>query len=401
MERYHHIAVAIPMMAESGNVPRLLQLLREQHDCNFTLYVCVNQPEGWHEDASHRDIFEDNQQTLSLLQAVNDIPLTVIDRSSIGHGWQGKQKGVGWARKLLFEKIIADTDANELIVSLDADTDFQSTYLRTVRATMNRYADCNALCVPYYHPTSGDEALDRSLLRYECYMRHYFMQLLRISSPYAFSALGSAMVFPAWAYRKAGGMSPLQGGEDFYLMQRFCKTGKIVLGTGYNLTVKPQGRISTRVPFGTGPAVAQGMTLQAERYPFYPQQGFDEVGITMEMFKKLYQHDVETPMSSFLKAQLRTDELWQPLRKNFKTQELFEHACHERVDGLRILQYLKQCPTRGNEIEFADFCRQMEIALVEGFSFFFSPIDDITTVRDALFHKEMELRLRAPTTTRR
>ena len=32
---------------------------------------------------------------------------------------------------------------------------------------------------------------------------------------------------------------------------------------------------------------------------------------------------------------------WQPLRENHRTQERFVGACHQRLDGLRILQYLK------------------------------------------------------------
>jgi hypothetical protein len=342
MPRYAHISVAIPLLAELDNLPLMLERLRRQTYRQFTLYCCVNNLEGGYG-------YEENQACLALLHEVRDLPVVVIDRSSRGCGWTGKKKGVGWARKLLFERIMEEHADDELVVSLDADTDFDSDYLKAVVDTMNAHPDHNAFSVPYYHPLSHDEALDRPMLRYECYMRHYLLGLLRIGSPYAFTALGSAMVFPLWAYRRVGGITPLQGGEDFYLLQKFAKTGSIVGQfvepyRGQGMVVRPQGRISSRVPFGTGPAIAKGIAAMEESYPFYSPEGFAAVKATYDLFPALYDGDVETPMTSFLCQQLATDDLWSPLRANFKSRHLFVHACAERVDGLRILQYLKNTP---------------------------------------------------------
>ena len=342
MPRYAHISVAIPLLAERDNLPLMLERLRRQTYRQFTLYCCVNNLEGGYG-------YEENQACLALLHEVRDLPVVVIDRSSRGCGWTGKKKGVGWARKLLFERIMEEHADNELVVSLDADTDFDSDYLQAVVDTMNAHPDHNAFSVPYYHPLSHDEALDRPMLRYECYMRHYLLGLLRIGSPYAFTALGSAMVFPLWAYRRVGGITPLQGGEDFYLLQKFAKTGSIVgqFVEPYRtqgMVVRPQGRISSRVPFGTGPAIAKGTNAMEDSYPFYSDEGFAAVKATYDLFPALYDGDVETPMTSFLCQQLATDDLWSPLRANFKSRALFVRACAERVDGLRILQYLKNTP---------------------------------------------------------
>ena len=342
MPRYSHISVAVPMLDEYANIPSLLGRLRRQTFTQFALYCCVNNEEGG-------PGFEGNQRSLELLRQVNDIPVVVIDRSSPGKGWTGKKKGVGWARKLLFERIMEEHNDDELMVSLDADTDFDDDYLEAVLATLNAHPNCNAFSVPYYHPLNHDEALDRPMLRYECYMRHYLLGLLRIGSPYAFTALGSAMVFPLWAYRRVGGITPLQGGEDFYLLQKFAKTGSLVSQfvepyRGRGMLVRPQGRISSRVPFGTGPAIAKGLASMDESYPFYSDEGFAAVKATYDLFPALYDGDVETPMSSFLRQQLATDDLWSPLRANFKSRALFVRACAERVDGLRILQYLKNTP---------------------------------------------------------
>ena len=378
MPRYAHTSVAIPLLAERDNLPLMLERLRRQTFRQFTLYCCVNNLEGGYG-------YEENQACLALLREVHDLSLVVIDRSSQGCGWTGKRRGVGWARKLLFEQIMKEHNDDELVVSLDADTGFDDNYLQAVVDTMNAYSDHNAFSVPYYHPLSHDEALDRPMLRYECYMRHYLLGLLRIDNPYAFSALGSAMVFPLWAYRRVGGITPLQGGEDFYLLQKFAKTGRLVRQfvdpyRTQGMVVCPQGRISTRVPFGTGPAIAKGIAGMEDSYPFYSGEGFASVKATYDLFPKLYDCDIDTPMTSFLRQQLSTDDLWSSLRANFKSRELFVRACAERVDGLRILQYLKNTPAY----------RLPSASLP--IDFFHDPIDTLDDYRRSLFAQEMSLR---------
>ena len=378
MPRYAHTSVAIPLLAERDNLPLMLERLRRQTFRQFSLYCCVNNLDGGYG-------YEENQACLALLREVHDLSLVVIDRSSQGCGWTGKRRGVGWARKLLFEQIMKEHNDDELVVSLDADTDFDDNYLQAVVDTMNAYSDHNAFSVPYYHPLSHDEALDRPMLRYECYMRHYLLGLLRIDNPYAFSALGSAMVFPLWAYRRVGGITPLQGGEDFYLLQKFAKTGRLVRQfvdpyRTQGMVVCPQGRISTRVPFGTGPAIAKGIAGMEDSYPFYSGEGFAAVKATYDLFPKLYDCDIDTPMTSFLRQQLSTDDLWSSLRANFKSRELFVRACAERVDGLRILQYLKNTPAY----------RLPSASLPV--DFLHDPIDTLDDYRRSLFAQEMSLR---------
>lgn len=397
------------MMAERDNVAALLDNLRRQTLQHFTVYCCVNNPEGWADSADpwEHDVYEQNQDTLAMLRGVSDITLKVMDCSSPGCGQSSRQRGVGWARKRLFEQVCEDcraalTDDSTLIVSLDADTAFPVSYLQSVLATMNGNPALAALAVPYYHPLSGHEASDRAMLRYELYMRHYAISLMESGIPYCFTALGSAMVFPVWAYRRVGGITPLQGGEDFYLMQKFAKTGHIGLwlsdtsdSSGATpCCVRPQGRPSRRVPFGTGPAIAKGLDSIEDTYPFYPAEGFAAVRDTYALFPQLYDAGVETPMSAFLRQQLKTEDLWQPLRKNFRTRELFVHACKERADGLRILQYLKTFPLRTAEEELGAFCRQHDIPIAPSFSFKITSISDINNLRDAFFALECRLRKR-------
>lgn len=394
--RYTKVAVAVPMMDELENVSRLLSLFEKQSLQNFDLYVCVNQPDSWHDDAddAHRRVCEENAACLQLL-GNSSLPVHIVDRSSPGMGWAPRKHGVGWARKVLFETILKLSGPACVIVSMDADTDFSCGYLEAVLDFFNANPEVDAVGVPYYHRLSGNEAYDRSLLRYECYMRHYLIQMLEIGNPYAFCALGSAMAFSAKAYVRVGGISPLQGGEDFYLMQKFVKKGRVsnvvVPGLGWQTVpdgdgsfpgmVFPQGRPSHRVPFGTGPAVALPMADLESKYPFYAPQAFAEVKHTYDCFHDLYVSDVNTPMSDFLSRQLAVDSLWQPLRNNYKDKDKFYRACVERVDGLRILQFLKS----------VNGCYPSPFANV---SFEKDDILFLNDFRNRLFASEMRLRSR-------
>jgi len=58
-------------------------------------------------------------------------------------------------------------------------------------------------------------------------------------------------------------------------------------------------------------------------------------------FPDLFAGSVETPLDDFLHEETNTGDPWQPLRENHKTLKRFVRACHQRLDGLRILQYLK------------------------------------------------------------
>ena len=99
-----HISVAIPMMDELDNLDCLLSLLRRQRHKNFTIYICVNQPEAWHTagDEYQKSVVANNGETLKRLATVKDLDMEVLDCSSKGRGWSPKRQGVGWARKVLF-----------------------------------------------------------------------------------------------------------------------------------------------------------------------------------------------------------------------------------------------------------------------------------------------------------
>jgi glycosyltransferase involved in cell wall biosynthesis len=341
--RFPSIHLAIPAMNEADYLPNTLRCIANQNglDTNVAVHtwVCVNQPDHYWQDEEKVQICENNKKTLEYLHTHPTNNLHILDYSSHGKGWKGKYHGVGAARKTLMDSINQWAAPDDIIISMDADTLYETNYLASVVQIFSIYPDAVALSNPYYHKLSGEHTLDRAMLRYEIYMRHFAINMWRIGSPYNFTALGSAIALPVWAYRKIGGMTAKKSGEDFYLLQKLRKAGPIIM---YNEEkVYPGTRYSDRVFFGTGPALIKGSKGLWDSYPIYDHKLFDMVGQTYAMFPALFDYKIETPMDGFLTTQFKETDIFEALRKNTSSKVQFIKACHHKIDGLRVLQFLK------------------------------------------------------------
>ena len=393
-----HLHVAIPAIDELDHLPVTLDNLAAQRvDYPFTVYVCVNQPESWWNNPDKIDVCQNNQQLIKFIRNYPKLPVEIIDKSSLGNGWGDKNHGVGWARRTLFDHILSVATAEDVIVSLDADTCVKPEYLQSIGENFENRT-LTAVSLPYYHRLTDDDAANRAILRYEIYMRSYLINLYGISSPYNFTAVGSAIAVRVEALRKIGNITPMKSGEDFYLLQKLRKMAPI---SNWNAqAVYPAARFSARVYFGTGPAMIKGNEGHWESYPIYHYSLFSSIKDTYLQLAKLYTEDFETPFLQFLKEQYRDDKLWVPIRQNSKTLERFERAFHEKADGLRILQYLKEVnPTQGktdsvalreNMMHFFD--GTIPDFMPEGYELSDLTIEQLDTIRNMLFEKEMQLR---------
>jgi len=389
--------LALPVMDEPVFLPRLLKCLSGQSYKRFGLFVCVNQPDQWWNDPAKARACINNRASISLLKEFSGIDTVIIDRSSKGHGWKGKHHGIGYARKTIMDRISEVAGPGDIIVSLDADTVIPENYLRSLALNFRHHPDAAALSVPYFHRTPGDPAAARAILRYEIYMRHYFLNLSRIGSPYAFTALGSAMAVPVRAYRAIGGMTPKLSGEDFYFLQKLRKYGQVLLWN--DEMVFPEARFSDRVFFGTGPAMIRGATGDWTSYPVYPVALFDEIAETYWMLPELFTRSHDTKVIRFMSTAFREHDPVAPLRSNHRDLDHFIRAFHEKFDGLRILQYLKNGieahPSR-DEDNLWDFLERFYPVGGQGepdidresFSFSGSPVELLEKLRMFLFDKE-------------
>ncbi len=391
-------------MDEADLLPRLLQCIAAQSYRRFRLFACVNQPESWWHDPAKISACENNGASLRLLGDYPAFDIEVIDHSSRGHGWTGKRHGVGYARKAVMDKVNAAAAPGDVMISLDADCTFSENYLASVAENFCSHPDAAALAAPYFHKTPSDAQAARAMLRYEIYMRHYFLNLHRIGSPYAFTALGSAMALPVRAYRAIGGMTPKLSGEDFYFLQKLRKYGEVMVWN--DEVVYPEARFSDRVFFGTGPAMIKGAAGDWSSYPVYPVKFFDDILETYLLLPNLYLQPMETKVVKFMAAVFREEDPLQPLRVNHRDLEHFTRGFHEKFDGLRILQYLKaanESDPSGDEENLKEFLAGFHAAGEPGtpvispgsFSFSDSPAGELESIRMFLYRKETEARLTA------
>jgi glycosyltransferase involved in cell wall biosynthesis len=404
MPEQPRLFIAIPAMDEYETIGETLHCIQSQTYRNFMVYICVNQPEKYHYAPAYSGIVESNRKTIEMLSGETDFQIQVIDRSSPGHGWDEKGYGVGWARKVLFDDILDVAQDRDIVVSMDADTQFGPEYFASVAEQFLKFPHATALANPYYHPLSGNAELDRLMLRYEAYMRVYLINLFRIGSPYNFTALGSAISFPVSAYRRIRGLAPKFSGEDFYLLQKLRKTGKVLLFNPE--VVKPATRYSDRVFFGTGPALIRGKAGDWSSYPVYSSLLFEKVRSLYNCFNLLFDHDIPTDADEFIRQSFNTEpyDLWAELRQYNKDKIRFVHACHVKFDGLRTLQFLRFHHFKATTVHDASdelfgflnefFSEEMRRAgIVAKPDFMNDSPENLNVLRDLLFEIELEFRM--------
>jgi glycosyltransferase involved in cell wall biosynthesis len=389
-----HLFICIPCINELEYLPKTIECIRNQNYGNFTIIICVNQPDSWWNLPEKINICENNVETIKLLSKISDFKIQIIDCCTKGKGWKGKEGGVGWARKKVMDAAIKTAGPDDIIISLDSDTEFNPEYFFSIAENFRKNPGIAAISVPYYHRLTDNERADRAILRYEIYMRNYALNLIRINNPYYFTALGSAMAIPVKSYKAIGGMTPKQSGEDFYFLMKLRKYG--IIQNHNSEKVYPAARFSDRVSFGTGPAMIKGDNGDWDSYPIYHHSLFDKVKQTFDLFPDLYIKDLETPMSSFLYEIFNTQNIWQPLRENFITQDQFVRACTQKVDALRILQFLKleqKNIIQSDEQNLTDFFQifypeSKEEIIPAELSFSSSSNEILNKIRDFMVEKE-------------
>lgn len=397
------LRIAIPAMDELDYLPVTLDALSKQDTrLPFEVYVCVNQPDEYWNHPERQTVCKNNQKLLEFLHSYKSLTLHILDFASPGLGWKGKKTGVGFARKVLFERILSECDPKDIIISLDADTTFGTCYLQSVADRFERNPEMTAMSVPYYHPLNGgDEIRDKALLRYEIYMRNYAVNLLKISSPYGFTALGSAIAMRACSLKKIGNITPYQSGEDFYLVQKFCKMGGLSL---FNTEcVYPAGRYSDRVPFGTGPAMKLGAEGIWDSYPIYHFSFFTSIQEAYGKLRELYENKIsvmENDFLRFLQKENQKPDIWQDIRENVSDFQHFVKAFHQKADGLRILQFVRAKQQQQPDLERNALYDNFHFWMPEKCPDWLMPsqhwhqytLEQLNTLRDLLFNEEAQMR---------
>lgn len=261
-------AVVIPALGEYPGLFDMIDDLAANPEAlrrDTLVIVVVNNRAPEHADVADLAANEETLAQLATWSRTNDLPLCWVDASSPGHELPPKE-GVGLARKIGMDHALARLRPAGTLVCLDADTRVDADYLSAIA----RHFDASkphAAVIDYAHPADGADAT--AITDYERYLRIHELGLRWAGSPYAYTAIGSAMACTASAYVQAGGMNRRQAGEDFYFLQQLAKAGRIdrIGGT----VLRPSPRPSHRVPFGTGRRVGQVVAGQDTILAYHPE----------------------------------------------------------------------------------------------------------------------------------
>jgi len=389
-----HIAVAIPAMDEMEWLPACLESLAQQTLAGFHVVVCVNQPDGWWNQPGKSIVCRNNQLTLQWLnQQRYSFPfsLTILDRSSRGMGWSNEKGGAGLARRVAMDHALARCHREGVLISADADTHYPQGYLKAVVDRFRECPDAGAIASPYYHPLTGSQQNDLAILRYELFLRFHLLNLIRIKSPYAFTAIGSAIAVRADEYQRVGGVPQRAFGEDFYLLQKVAKRSRVI--NYLSEMAFPAPRESSRVAFGTGPAMRNLASGEEHRYHIIAPNEYEPIEQLYRLFPALFEKDIPTPVDCFLKELFGTTDIWKPLRQNARSVDSFVRACHQKMDALRIWQIVRHQTVKPDEMS----------SLYENLKWLLPEFDlhektrmpdmkELSCIRSAIVEKELQMR---------
>ncbi|MEC7241617.1 MAG: hypothetical protein VXW32_10300 [Myxococcota bacterium] len=267
--------VCIPACREDGSLIQTLKSLSEVAEADQALVVVVVNGGLLADEAVHcsnRLCWQELERAADLSPGplawgqLAGLRVLAVDRYSEGRRLPAKQ-GVGLARKIAGDIALRFVAEGRVrggwMLCTDADVELPSNYLVRVREAKESNS---ALLYPFQHVPEGDVLQVEAMALYEAFL-HYYVDGLRFAqSPYAFHTIGSLIGIRASAYAAVRGFPKREAGEDFYLLNKLAKVGWVEQLTGDPIRIR--GRVSSRVPFGTGAAVSKIRGLLAEGQPY-------------------------------------------------------------------------------------------------------------------------------------
>ncbi|GAB5452739.1 MAG: hypothetical protein Hals2KO_30670 [Halioglobus sp.] len=294
--------LVIPAYRERDDFLQRLSAL-ETGSQRILVIVVLNQPDT----EPDRDCNRALRNTLRAGQVVEldaGIDVCTLDLDQL-RGPLPASKGVGLARKagcdLAFKWLQSGAINSDWICNTDADATLPADYFERLTSAPPKAPAC---VFPFVHVPSRDgltdsaafsattQAINAATALYELRLHHYVLGLEYAGSPYAYHTLGSCIAIRVGSYAHLRGFPQRSGGEDFYLLNKAAKLGRIERLPG--ACIQLATRRSSRVPFGTGPAVealAGGNPVDRAAV-FYNPQVFEVLRVLLQ---RVSQESVSSP----------------------------------------------------------------------------------------------------------
>ena len=345
---FNEITVTIPAYKE----PEILRTLSSLINCNtnginLKVRVLINNSL---EDSF--DIKKVNEQSFGdVSEFIHN--QNIAEVYSVGYReFPAKDAGVGLARKTLMDRAALEykeKSQNGIILALDADCTVESNYLQAVSKyfQMNHFA---AASIHFEHPID-DKDSQKAIIEYEWHLRYFIKMQAWCGFPFAFQTVGSSMACLSKPYLAKGGMNKRKAGEDFYFLQKFIKDG--VCGKIINTCVYPSGRISDRVPFGTGRAMGKYGDKSYKATSYNPRS-FVELKKMNAQVDYLFESEPQSisckSLDEYL-ASIKYESKVAEIRRNVSSKEAFLKRYYQFFDAFQLMKCLHYMRTEYPDLD--------------------------------------------------
>ena len=206
--------------------------------------------------------------------------LLVVDRCSPGR-LLPRELGVGLARKIGADLALALINSGAIttnwIHSTDADVSLPPDYFSLPAPDRGDAAVIHS----FQHRFSPELELASRL--YDIAMHYYVLGLRWAGSRNSYHSIGSTLSISARHYARVRGFPRRNAGEDFYLLNKLVKSGRVSNAGRFDVQPEHAGsvilidaRLSDRAPFGTGAALQTiaGLSAPITQYLYYDPRIF-------------------------------------------------------------------------------------------------------------------------------
>ena len=345
-KRNLELVICIP----SYNEKNLVETLKSIRKCapidgHIEIIILINEPADISTQVSANNL-RSYMEVVHLKSEYDDISIYPIYIRDIPQ----KKAGVGLARKLAMDeaadRLLSVGKDRGAIVCLDADTLVQENYLEEIQKFFNEEIKYHAFSIGFEHlEDKTNDAINQAICQYESHLRYFINCQRIIELPFAYQTVGSAMAVTASAYHKLGGMNTRKAGEDFYFLHKFIKNGWV---KDLNSTaVYPSPRVSDRVPFGTGKAVGDLISIDKE-YQTYNPKSFKILESFLDLLPMFYTtqtidskliNNLDSTLIEYLAMNNFLEKLTE-IKKHTSTYSSFAKRFFDWFDAFRLMKCL-------------------------------------------------------------
>ena len=199
----------------------------------------------------------------------NGLRFLVVDQASPGRRLPAGQ-GVGLARKIASDLVLEYQRRGQIrrlwMACTDADVVLPVDYLQQLDDLGVTHS---AALYGFEHMLEGPAEQQAAMCAYECFLHYYVLGLHWAGSPYAHHSIGSSFAIHARHYAAVRGFPRRKAAEDFYLLNKLVKQAPFHQLQGGAIQIR--GRLSDRVPFGTGRALEDIQQLKGPYLVYDPR----------------------------------------------------------------------------------------------------------------------------------